>query len=131
MAQIIWDKEYEFGVEGIDNQHKHLCELFNAINEKMERGKGVEVYAQAVDAMINYAHTHFKVEEDLMTKANFVGLTEHLAEHAMFFKQAEDFQLKSDKTREVYETVKLVNFLWEWFLHHIQNVDRKYLPILK
>ena len=35
MPKIVWSKRYSVNVKKLDNQHRHIAELVNAVNDRM------------------------------------------------------------------------------------------------
>ena len=61
----------------------------------------------------------------MMAAANYPGLADHKLKHRELIKQVEDYVLSYDKG-DIALNVKLLNFLNDWLVNHIQKVDMAY-----
>ena len=67
MAHFDWDPALETGHEDIDDQHRQLFALANALQEAMERNDAdPDVVEDAVYSLTEYVVQHFADEEALM-----------------------------------------------------------------
>jgi len=80
MAYFEWTDELSVNVGAIDTQHKKLVEMINSLNEAMLAKKGREMQKTTIDAMVDYAATHFKLEEGYMAKFKYPGYDAHKIE---------------------------------------------------
>ncbi|KAF0233318.1 MAG: hypothetical protein FD177_1711 [Desulfovibrionaceae bacterium] len=124
MKEILWNPCLEIGVDTIDEEHKRLVKIANAI-VKIARDGGEK--SQLVDAfsfLHEYALTHFDNEEAYMKKVRYKGYDDHHAEHLKLKKQVKDFQ------RDLYEAggipaQEIITFIKSWLLDHIIKTDMK------
>ena len=125
MAQITWNDNLSVGVKEIDQQHKKLIDLINALNDAMKVGKGKEALGKIVNSLIDYTATHFKTEEKYFDKFGYPEKLNHKIEHEAFVKKAVDFKTGFDKN-ELPLTVEVLNFMSTWVVTHIKGTDKKY-----
>ena len=124
MPQMIWTTGFSVGVPLMDAQHKRLIALINAT----DRLTDVHAMADAIHQMFEYAHMHFRVEEELLRAKGYPELEQQLHEHALFFEQATAFLSK--KLTDPKVKAELNGFLCKWLSHHILEVDMKYKHFL-
>lgn len=127
MAQkfIEWNSIYSVGIEIIDNQHKRIFELINEIynTSKLDFAQFEKVRIQ----LNNYANYHFRLEEKLFEITHYPQTNAHLQEHNEFREKIKQWNEKSKKEMEN----ELFDFLVDWLIEHILNVDMKYAPYIK
>ncbi|WP_304942526.1 bacteriohemerythrin [Vallitalea guaymasensis] len=130
-----WKKEYNLGIEEIDNQHKHLFEIAARVGElTKDIGEGIDCYddfMNILNELVDYTIYHFDYEEAYMQKNNFNNdeFLVHQVEHKMFVKKLEKFQ-ETDFDENQYESINnMLTFLVDWIVHHIIDVDSKYVKV--
>ncbi len=119
-----WTPDLAVGVEPIDEQHKELIrriDNFYKSVQKDDREKVLEMLA----FMSDYVTTHFREEEALQRKYNYPEYAAHCQLHLTFEKDVH--QLEEDiKKNFTVATKSLVGMtLMNWFMLHIQRVDKK------
>ena len=125
MPLIHWRSAYATNVVLIDRDHKHLVELINNLHEARTSGRTEKVLQRLLADMIDYTHSHFAREHELMTAHAYPEIDRHLEAHRQLLEgvlqlqqrlQADDPQLGTD----------LFRFLREWLLEHIVETDHKF-----
>jgi len=125
MAFFEWTDELSVNVQVIDGQHKKLVEMVNALNEAMLARRGREMQKTTIDAMVDYAATHFKLEEGYMKKFHYPGYETHKSEHDEFTRTALDLKERADR-KGFGLTLEIMGFLKNWLQNHIMGTDKKY-----
>ncbi len=124
---VTWDeKTMGTGVPQIDMQHKELIRRFNTFHEALAAGKGVTELKPTLDFMAQYAESHFRGEESLMTLHRCPAAAQNKAAHA-------EFRLSiADLARQVQEggmtsaaAIKVERTLAQWLRSHICTVDTR------
>jgi hemerythrin-like metal-binding protein len=113
----------------MDDQHGILMDTMNELRLAMAHGAGREQLSQILDRLIEFTRMHFWSEEQLMEQHAFPGLAEHRSEHQRLMAQilqsahrvqhGEDLQMRP-----------MMGFLREWYVGHIEGLDRVYGPWL-
>ena len=125
-TMLSWCKDYEIGVEEIDNEHKGIIEHFEKLYKLMKDGHGHEYYPELINFLENYIHTHFEHEEALQKKINYTDYEIHRGLHNDFKNQVEIFISEhKESTITNIDLVKINLFIKEWLLHHILVEDKK------
>ncbi len=125
---IEWNQDLSIGMKDIDNQHKKLINLINELYDALIQGKEKEVLDKILKELIDYAHYHFKTEEDLMDEKNYFETAIHKRAH-QFFKEKITDLIKRKK--EDYVSLELFKFLKNWLINHILIMDKKFGYFLK
>ena len=127
---VSWDEAYSVGFEPIDNQHKKLVTMVNALFAGCKMGDVAAniAYLRTINDAMEYAGTHFSDEEKYMSQVGYPKLDEHKKQH-------EEFVAEINKSVKLYEKgkkepVELVRFLKNWLLNHIAVSDKQYAPYL-
>lgn len=130
MSFFTWKKSFSVGIVEIDEQHKKLLEYLNELYTRSKSGKGTAVNPMVIDRLINYANTHFRYEETLMKSIGFPELENHKRYHAYFESQLQEFEkMINNDSKATLKTV--FTFLRDWFLEHIMEEDKKYVPYVR
>lgn len=130
MPLIEWNANYETGITQMDLQHKRLVDIINRLHDAMREGKGNAVITQVLKELVNYTMTHFTAEEKLMEQCKYAGLGVQKQQHEQFVKQIKQYQEQAEKGA-LSLTLTVSNFLKNWLLNHIQNLDKQYGPAMK
>lgn len=126
-----WEEKYSVEVAEIDNQHKLM---FGIINELIDTigtaGVDESRIGKIIASILEYKSIHFQTEENYFKKFAYSGAEEHIAQHEEFKKKLGVIQEQNahNKTRFVFE---LVDFLEDWMIDHLMNVDQKYKECFK
>ncbi|MDD2495148.1 MAG: bacteriohemerythrin [Tissierellia bacterium] len=123
---LLWNKNFEVGVDLIDSQHKQWFEKADKLFEAGKNGKSKEYIIQLFDFLDDYTKTHFRDEEKYMKSINYPQLAHQKQMHEDFIKKLS--QLRKDyETAGANLTVILAanQFMLDWLTKHITNADKK------
>lgn len=120
MKKMVWTDAFSVGVPLMDEQHKRLIEMINALADASE---AVCVF-DIIMRMYSYADEHFLAEEALMRRHDYGGRDEHIAAHRNFRSKATDLADR-DYTQGVARR-EVFSYLREWLSEHILKVDMAY-----
>ncbi len=130
MPKVEWKPTYNTDINEIDDQHKKLIEVINELYDCMEhktkRGSTDKIFSQ----LFEYAETHFATEEKYMKQFNFDKYEDHVIEHKYFKKHLNDLKEKYPTCSE-RTIIELLNFLKDWFLNHVIDIDKEYVLLFK
>lgn len=127
---FIWNKDYSVDIKEIDDQHKKLVHLINKLYTAFTDKQAIEVMGEILDEMSEYAKYHFHTEEKYFDQFNFELKEEHKLQHNEFAKKIIEFR-RDFRAKRTALTYKLMNFLRNWLIDHIQYEDRKYIKCFK
>ncbi len=121
---IRWD-DIRFGIENekIDGQHKRLIDICNNLYDSHQRGDTIEGIRNTLLAIVEYARTHFKDEEGLMSEIGFPGLNRQKKSHREFVDRITGFLQELRRGHQI-SALRLLAFLKNWIEEHIENEDK-------
>jgi hemerythrin len=124
MSLLQWNDDLCVGVHDIDTQHKHLVHLMNDFYE-LCRTNAIEACRTKLAQLIEAAKEHFAYEENQMLKTGYVDFETHKRHHIHMLEMLETNIRKYALEGTNPGGEKLANFLRNWLLTHINDVDRK------
>jgi hemerythrin len=121
-----WEPIYSVNVEELDEQHKKMFEIINRVyglaEKSLENKKSLEI----IEELKEYGNHHLSTEEEYFKKFNYPEANSHIAQHNDYKKRILEME-KSQKDLEGKRAYKeLSEFLRDWWLGHIQNMDQEY-----
>jgi hemerythrin len=125
LSLLAWSNMFSVGVKDIDDQHKKLVELANALNDAMKAGKGKETLGNILSELVTYTVTHFAFEERLMEKHKYPMSPQHRQEHKDLVKTVGEFKTKFEQG-DAALTSEVMTFLRDWLTKHIMNSDKMF-----
>ncbi|MEN3203784.1 MAG: bacteriohemerythrin [Atribacterota bacterium] len=127
---LLWNDSLLTGVSVVDNQHR---ELFRKINELLDSaGKGREKVREIATFLQNYITTHFETEEKLMVRAHYPDYENHKHSHDQYSQEFKALQEEIDREgASLSLTVKMNNLLIDWWINHINRVDKKMAEFIR
>ncbi len=127
-ALIVWTPDLEIcGL--VDKQHKQLVELLNKFYDGYVAQAKYDDMLDILRELKRYSVYHFKTEELLFEFADEPGKFEkHKSEHQYFIKKISEFAFKYFYDPKQLDK-EILDFLKDWTLHHIREVDKEYKPL--
>ena len=122
---VAWNDALSVGVQEIDEQHKELVSLLNALHQAVVEHHGSDACNDILRRLVEYTRIHFAVEESLMRILAYPDFERHKGEHEALTAQVIDLQkrLASGKASITFE---LLHFLKVWLTKHILHSDKLY-----
>ena len=130
MTYFEWTSAIEIGHTEIDEQHKRLLLLGEAVVEPLMNSTEHKPAAAQLQALIDFAQEHFAFEEGLMRAAGYPGGDEHAKYHASLLEELRTYCVKVRRGGHT-NPVGLISFLWHWIILHIGSEDRDLVVWLK
>lgn len=121
-----WTEKYSVNNEIIDLQHKMLFTIINDLNMQIIKGDGLEFIDETLEKMSVYATMHFRTEEDLLNKSNYIDYQVHKGYHDNFKKEILKATKQVIDDRKMDTVIKIHRFLFNWISNHILVEDVKY-----
>ena len=125
-----WKDEYSFGIKIIDDQHKMFVAALNELYKTIEKKNVKTEISKILEKIEEYATFHFSTEETYFDEFNFEGAAEHKAKHQEFKEKFAGIQKKFGND-ELALSFKLMDFLENWLLSHVTDMDTKYVNCFK
>ena len=123
MAYFNWTRDLMVGHPEIDDHHKRMVLLAEAVVESLINSDEDQPGAAQVQALIDFAQEHFGFEERLMRMTNCPDAEEHAKYHASLLTELRTY-FEKVLLRENTKPVGLISFLWDWLVQHIRSADR-------
>jgi hemerythrin len=126
---IVWDDKFNLGIDTVDEHHRTLVELINAIYTSIEHPGNPAFAEKALLDLHKYTDYHFDYEEQLMKEMNYPLYEDHVITHRQFRRQITDLKNQFARHQSVVD-FDLVMLLKDWFMRHSQDEDREYVSFL-
>jgi hemerythrin-like metal-binding protein len=128
-SEIQWKREYETGVDEIDEQHHILVNTLNSANELLSKDCSLENLQNITKDLLSYALYHFETEEEMMQTYNYEeahpkDYASHMQQHRTFSAKVVEIR-NSLKAGQLIEQEELISFLLNWLIKHINKTDKK------
>lgn len=126
---FVWKDEFSINIREIDNQHKRLFEIGRKITD-LVLSNNSNLDTKEVVLIFNelkaYTKYHFKYEEEHMLKSDYPFYETHKNQHEMLIKRILDIESSSSGNMTNETLMVLIDFVFEWIIHHILKSDIKY-----
>lgn len=127
---IEWSDSLSLGIESIDDQHRKLVNMINALQEAIDQAETDQVLIDIFDGLAVYTDKHFSYEEQLFEAHGYHEHEAHQREHKVLRDQVLTLKRRFE-SGELLVTDALMEFLVNWLEEHIQGSDRQYVEFLK
>lgn len=127
---IKWLESYNTGIKEIDNQHKGIVDILNRLYNAFIDKEANNILNEILDNLLQYADYHFKTEEKYFHVFKYEEKEEHIKEHKDFVIDIKQFYCDF-KTGKAAVTYKIMTFLGDWLLKHINGSDQKYIKCFR
>lgn len=121
-----WNKNFETGIQTIDEQHKNLFLLVNKLANSLVHENHIEV-AEVFDELADYAQYHFSEEERIWGEyfQQDEWMKNHTEVHESFLPDIA--KIKETASASTWqETIEhILQFLIRWLALHILDDDKK------
>ena len=129
MEKAKWSESLSIGNYNIDKQHQNIIDLTNKLMDHSTAHVKAEIISETLRDLLMYYKAHFQEEEALLIDIKYPDIDKHKKMHdgfkykvAMFTKDV--MNLKPDVVSE------MIQFLSNWFIHHISTADQDYKKYL-
>lgn len=126
---LTWNEEYSVHVPRLDRQHRRILKTFGELRDLGHSASPQRRLDRIFRRLHRHIEEHFRDEEAMLLAAGYPGLEEQKAEHRAFIDEVCSHHREFLKNRPVV-AINLFNYLWDWFVHHVLSVDKKYEPVL-
>lgn len=126
-----WSDAFKTGIRVIDNDHKMLFEITEALVESANREEAPEALGDIIACLVDYADGHFRREEAFMAKCRFPDLHAHWLEHQRATEHIHEIRDLYRSDPDQVDTAELAAFFTSWLIHHIQDSDQRYVPYVR
>jgi len=123
---FVWTAAFETGLELVDEQHRGLVGIINALGSVVARGEPVAegVLDHHFRALARYAAEHFRDEESQMVAAGVWcdHLERHRREHRYYIDEIA--RIVDGATADRHAAEEALRFLSSWLAYHILGIDQ-------
>lgn len=122
--KLIWRKEYEIGNYEIDSEHQIFLKIVTKINREFEDNLEIEYKLLLLNELYKYADFHFTSEENSMIFYKYPDYKSHKKVHETLLTDLSE-QIGFFNFKHIDKN-KLIDFLFNWFIHHTTSLDLKF-----
>lgn len=131
---FLWKKEFELGIQSIDEQHKKLLEIGNTISDLLsnhhEGDDNYDEIYQVIGELKDYTVYHFDAEEELLVQYQYGDYDKHKKEHDDFIAYLDSINFEDMDTEQTKFLKELLSKIIEWVFKHIISTDFMYKDYL-
>lgn len=124
MTSVVWESKYSVAIPSLDDHHKKLFELINALDSADQ----TKVQA-TLKELISYTQYHFGKEEEILQANAYPDFTAHLKIHLDFIRKMKEFTTNFHSGTGV-SAASIQTYLSDWLRDHILVLDKKYAEFL-
>ena len=114
-SPFAWDATFDVKSPSINEQHKQLFDLINALDADRDS-------PDKLGALLNFVVLHFQHEERLFTEKSYGDAAAHKQVHDKFLEDAKALTHVGEGEMQ---------FIKSWLVQHIKETDMKYADVLK
>lgn len=122
MSRIVFDDTMLTGIDGVDEQHETLIEIYNRLDDAYHAGRAHRDMREILARLFQYTRIHFETEEVLMARYGYEGYEDHYAQHCELVEQLRRFIIRFTRHEERIST-EVLEFVSNWITHHIREAD--------
>ena len=131
MAFLEWSDDYKCNIASIDDDHRMLFHIVNALHDDIANKAVHKQVASTITALIDYVELHFSREEKQLANHGYPGLEAHKRLHKALKDRVYAIKHLYDTDPSHLDIDKVLDFLKDWLVNHIVTNDFKYVPYLK
>ena len=125
---VKWNESNDTGIALIDEQHRGIVSIINTFFYLTSHGKSNHMlYSCISDTLKNYSRVHFITEEGFLEAAGYKDIEGHKKLHRRLAIEIEQVEYQGIRNNDARP---LLDFLKKWWLEHINDEDRLYVPYL-
>ena len=131
--RIEWDPDkMATGVTDVDKQHQEWIRRFNAFEDAIQSGHGLEEVKNALSFFVSYVDTHFELEEARMDELNCPAADLNREDHEkMRIILAGLDKYMAAKEATIIEVAALRDRMYNWLVNHILSIDIQLRDVAK
>jgi hemerythrin len=126
VAAITWKDFYSVGEPILDQQHRQIIEIINDLYDALQCEEEQRAIPPLLERIVQYTRNHFQYEERILREIGAPDFDRHKACHD---RMTQDTIQRCGQAGTVTGR-ELLQFLQQWWLSHIQSVDKQYAPCL-
>jgi len=127
---FLWKDSFNIGNSEIDRQHRSFLEMLNEYYDSSSGATRDNIDDRLIVRIKEYAAMHFSFEEQLMREAGYTETEHQQKQHCYFESLVSELESSHRKGRSG-DLKRILLLLKDWFLQHILEEDRKFVPHIK
>jgi hemerythrin len=124
MSLIKWKDEFNLGIDEVDNEHRDLVALINALHEAMLAGAGRADILEGISQIYTLVSAHFEREEAFMRESRYMAYAEHKEDHEVLLDDLREI-IEQVRSGGGYAEARLSADLQYWFSEHFRTHDAR------
>lgn len=131
MEQFDWDPALETGNAEIDDQHRSLFRLANALQLAIaDHADDSDVLTDSIYELTDYCLEHFSAEEELMEACGYPAAGPHRAQHQRLTGETMKLTASFINGEDVCPDT-LAPFVASWLRGHIRDEDMRLVAFMR
>jgi hemerythrin len=127
---IIWKDFNSVGVSELDRHHQLLIGLINQLYNTIHSDPSGDQSHNLIHDLQEYAKMHFLREENIFADTDYPDMTIHKRAHQKYVMTFREL-LRDPFAGPMTVSYETLQFLKEWWLKHINQMDKGYAPFVK
>lgn len=123
MPAIEWDDRMGIGLDPVDEQHRKLVELINAMADAVARGASRTEVSGFIRQFYDYTARHFQEEESLMDHFTYPQYFNQVRQHLDCSMQALEYHRRYLEEAD-FDPRELLDYIVRWFKKHTMGIDQ-------
>jgi hemerythrin len=123
MSLIDWQDEFEIGIEPVDDDHKELVDLINAIHEELIGAKASDRLQRFFHQLHTAISEHFALEERIMGGLGYDDVDAHKTDHEQLLNEIQGIMERQARGGYAGSETDLAHRLRAWFMDHFSAMD--------
>ena len=124
-----FSKDYDVGVEKMNDDHMQIFDYINDLHARIKEGQNPQVLLPIFKEFGRFTKDHFDREEEKMEEAQYVDLPKQRAAHVKLLSQFADI-VKQIESNASVDFIAALSFFREWLVLHILGMDKRYTPAM-
>ena len=124
MAFLDWTDKYALKIRALDDDHRRMFRLINALHDAMTAGATRAVAASIFAELAATTQAHFREEEGLFELHEYPNLAAHRAEHRLLQQQLANLEGRF-RRGDTGLTPAFLNSLKAWCTNHVLVSDSR------
>ena len=127
--KIEWENIHTVNIKSLDEEHRGLVKIINDFFETKD--DDFKKISEILEKLKKYGATHLKHEEELFEEYDYPDpeKTKHIKEHQNYLIKIEELYKKYEQKDPNIKN-EMTEFLGQWWIYHINNVDINYSKFL-
>ena len=130
---LVWREQLSVGNDVIDNDHRHLIDIINHVEQSLGTRNPRELSA-ALDSLSRYSREHFTREEKIARAAGYKQVPDLSHSHEALARQLDEIKTEIRAMGPEWSPAvaeKFTKLLRSWLMDHVIKEDLLMKPVLQ